>query len=470
MWRLAGEARGRGVRVGKRDHSGSGDDLDIDVTDLRTGQPVANRSFGRRAPRSSTSAADPGDSGDTDEFQVTPLMDGGVSRPFRAFAPLARMPTRHRLVALAFALLVLLALAVLPATLASALPNAGTTLGGLLRGPTPTPTATLAVGGDSIYFQNAAPWGVLTVDGRAMLLSPEEIQLSPTQLARGHHTLAYRADPFPQLTYRLSVPADHADTCPVAAFKKFGDVRLLDLGATPDRLPADQQGALLAAALATTSEMDVSVQVATGDHYRDAASRTQLASAVLTAMLRHIPATSGASAAGDSCAVLCDVAIQPDPNGPYWLAHLPIRMAWQFADPSGHVVAADVPFVPFLTADAAFAEIDVAVRWNGGWSVTSLGRPSSDPTFCRLEVSALSGAPGSPYRGGGIGATMGEAPPDVQGCVAKTHPDLGVSDQATYLLRFGALLAADAQAHREFPSLPVANAHERAIAGRVTTQ
>ncbi len=69
-------------------------------------------------------------------------------------------------------------------------------------------------------------------------------------LRKGQHTLEYTAEPFPPLRCQISQPASASDTCPLFdpppkyPVQNQNGSRILDVGATLDRLPASQLSAL----------------------------------------------------------------------------------------------------------------------------------------------------------------------------------------------------------------------------------
>jgi hypothetical protein len=201
------------------------------------------------------------------ELQVLPLRDRRGAGHHRR--RLLRSRFTLPLLALLCALLLALAL--------STLPSFPDTLRTVLHLPPPTPTATLLPGADTIIWTHSVPWGTLTIDGRA--ISGQEVGNSQTfhTLPSGRHLIVYRATHFPALRCQLSVPAHPRDTCPVAPrgddpTSFTGRAREVDLRATPERLPPEQQQALLAAIDAVLAGTQTTVPVIPGDHYQGTVS------------------------------------------------------------------------------------------------------------------------------------------------------------------------------------------------------
>jgi hypothetical protein len=85
--------------------------------------------------------------------------------------------------------------------------------------PPPTPTAPIPPGTDTFYISGDMGWGQLFLDGK-LIPQPSDAYgngstpAPPIHLARGTHTLLWRADPFPPQKCTVSVPNNyHKDTC-----------------------------------------------------------------------------------------------------------------------------------------------------------------------------------------------------------------------------------------------------------------
>ena len=85
----------------------------------------------------------------------------------------------------------------------------------LVTPPTPLPIATPQAGDDAFLWEHSVPWGRLFIDGKpgpnvsgsAVRQSDGLPDGAPFHLARGHHTIEYRASPFPTLKCVLTIPA-----------------------------------------------------------------------------------------------------------------------------------------------------------------------------------------------------------------------------------------------------------------------
>src|SRR5215470_3913817 len=267
------------------------DEFELEVSDLRQAGPPSQPSEALDAESTSHAAAD--------------RWEWPVGTPVRGDRA-ARADPRPRAAAVG-ALLLVVACALL-----LSIPNAPATLGALLRIPTPMPTATLAIGADTLILEHDVPWGLLTIDGhttvRGSATQPSMPQgrFFPTiQLARGRHTLHYAAPPFPPLSCTISVPAMSTDTCPLTGthardpVHAFAAARVIDLGATVQRLPADQlaaltrvTGQLLRASSAATAPT-TGGGVLPGESYLRADGTRAVARVPLTATLQLDLDTSG---------------------------------------------------------------------------------------------------------------------------------------------------------------------------------
>jgi hypothetical protein len=317
-------------------------------------------------------------------------------------------------------------------------------------------------------------------------------------LPPGHHQVTYLADPFPPVRCLISVPAAPQDTCPLERHALVATLvpdapatRLLDLGATVERLPPP---AVTALAAAIQQELDVSAfgesgGLAPGDHYRDADGQVVLVS---TAPLHAEPVftlgrgTPAAVGVGVPCPQLCTLTgpvFQDTPD--LWLLDAQVALTWRYRDAAGQVTLAEGP-----DADpASFAQQEVAVpavaQWQvaqngptGHWSATTLrDLPAvTDPLVCAVgtqyltAVRFLLGKPTDatkpPYQ---WPDTAWSSPPADPSCVlagGRTVDPHGrlTGTVALVLYRAGVLLAANAEAQRVLPQLTVASVHEQALA------
>jgi hypothetical protein len=469
---------------------GVDDDLDLEVSDLRRA-PAAETPRAGQWVGAREGAADRGvepeamgyaDADDADDAQGTRVevdgMPAALAIDRTAWRPAARLLAARRARGYAVTGLVLLVCV----GLLLSLPGTQQALRLALAGPTPTPTVPLAPGQNLVNFEQTAPWGRLTLDG-----TPFEPQFGQTStLPRGRHTLTYEAAPWATLRCQLSVPAQQSDTCPVDSNMRYGDnplARVIDLGTTPETLPEAQRAALTSTVAGALQANVETTAVPTGDHYPGADGRISVATmplrASLTLML-NTDATRAASIFGPGpCVSLCG---EPGGGGDgtaewvFW-AHVVAHLRFEAAD--GTIID------PGASEDVD-ASLPVGATWSGTWSVTSHPYPGSPGTFgdqgylC-FPTFQRAFPDGNPLpSSSGLSETSFTGPSDVEGCVevvipggsnggafvgnANATPTPLPADAAIFIARFGIVLAGNDAAHAAQPLLPIASAHERALA------
>jgi hypothetical protein len=410
----------------------------------------------------------------------------------QARSPLStRLGPRERLLRTSAILgVLLLALAVLVAVT----PGAHSAVVGAVLGPTPTATTVLVDGRDRFAVEDQVPWGTLLIDGHPGPTLIPGLQTSNTGLpqvmtfglARGRHQLEYRADPFPVLRCTLSVPVAPRDTCPIDPqvidylVSDGPYTRLLDLRGTVDHLPAAQANVL---ADATQRMLDAAAAagqgaLAPGDHYLGADAQVTVAGERLTAEPTYTLARDLQPAPDGHCAILCSDAVPwAQSSADEWLLNAYADISWRYRGADGRVVLADGPPGPPAARQAGSVQVGVR-RVDGGWQVRLIpvipqGSPARDPLTCVIGAHYLDVLRASPdqtiisltdyaYQWSGSSSS-----PEL-GCVfggGRTDGnDNSLGPVGLVLYRFGALLAVNFEAHRVFPHIPLASAHERALA------
>ena len=353
------------------------------------------------------------------------------------------------------------------------------------------------------------PWGTLTVDGkRVALISRGGYALFG--LLPGQHTLIWRAAPFAPQQCQVSVPLGSGrDTClfpntsPDLGSSVSGYISFPTSLAT---LSTAQRSALFQAAQALLDRQQSSDFVQAeqfyarfptvpGDNVRlctVALHRVALcyttAHQPLTATLR-LEMDSGPSpdapcareacdSSSQNCRLFCDVptyfAYTPALPSTAWLVSVPVQLLWQFTTQDGQVVEENQADSFILGQQNAFG-IPLNITWNGReWSVKLAGPPGnpinspfgSDNPACQAaaqDIYALLLAPNAsnfefeliagPTLASGCLVAI-QFRPDLNGTPTLTPPS---STPAYVIHRFGVLLAVNAQAHRQWPFLPVAD-------------
>lgn len=358
---------------------------------------------------------------------------------------------------------------------------------------TPTPTLPLTLGMDKFYPIYSVPWGSLRVDGRIQTFVVQQGQYLPVRIARGSHTLEYQAAPFPTLRCTISAPAAPTDTCPQVSTSSLlfdpvpqdvrGLAREIDLGATPDRLPADQRAALSTAVdVALHGDTTFHTYVAPGERYALANGGIAVAAQPLTATLRvtHTALVGVADGMGSptiygvpACADMCADVFSVDGNLSDWPLSVAAMLAWRYTLANGNMVA-EAPVVPLAPGQVAGTSptdynAHVAVLWeHQQWTAHRIDQDLGN-SLCNLGQFFVNSLyldlnPTGAYNTFSMGVYMSPQPAD--GCYLTYQRGLTAAKQeptSSYLFRLGVVLAVNAQAHRLFPKLPVADARDRDI-------
>lgn len=353
----------------------------------------------------------------------------------------------------------------------------------LLAGPTATPTAVLSAGSDFFIWEHTVPWGTLLIDGRrgpdvrASSVSFDQQgqrQVAGFHLPRGRHTLDYRAALFPTLHCTISVPRAATDTCPLdlqntgSFILEQPGIRVLDLQATMDHLPADQARTL---ATATQTALDAAAlaagqaTIAPGDHFLGNDSSTLVAVTPLTAQAHFTLSESVALDRPDTishCALLCSTDNLFARSGPdTWTVYAPVELSWRYLKTDGQVALTESPPAP--PGVRARVAIEVAARWEQNhWQVQLVpaGPRLHDPVICAVGEHYLDVLRVSPDEAG-LNWSY-EASIAGLGCLVVGSTTTGTV--ALVLYTCGALVAVNAEAQRIFPNLPHPSSHELGLA------
>jgi hypothetical protein len=301
-------------------------------------------------------------------------------------------------------------------------------------------------------------------------------------LARGRHTLEYRAYPFPTMACQVSVPASRDDTCLLGHLLDFSYLvpdapatRLLDLQATIDRLPTAFVDGLLGttqAYLDTLARALSTGMLAVGDHYLDHSGELAQAKGALRIAPQFRLDSSVQQFDGVTCVTLCTpTSIFAASSAEQWALVAPVALTWRYTTPDGQVVIADGPAL--APGVVPYDMIPLQVGWSdGAWQTPTavLAASETDPVICPTGAHALNVAQaqtnGLRYQWP-VTASTAEL-----GCLfagSDRDPSTGTPTGtiALVLYRAGALIAVNSPAHQVFPTLPMASAHEAALAQAV---
>ncbi|HEX3270433.1 MAG TPA: hypothetical protein VHR15_07270 [Ktedonobacterales bacterium] len=363
-------------------------------------------------------------------------------------------PGRRLLQASVTGLAVALAVAIILVTV----PNAASQLKAPLRLLTPEPTATLPLGSDIILLAHTVPWGHLRVDGRTDVARDLGIASGyhAYRLPPGQHNLDYTAESFPAVHCVVSAPARASDTCRASKNpNSIGEaLRALDMNATVETMDNRERARLQA--LLENGASYPAITIEPGMHYLDQNGNSAIARERMTVTM-SIGAVQPASDTdfndnGQRCGEFCSLSQQDDPTA--WNLLISIEQRWMYVAASGGSFMARSP------ADTAFT--GAQVTWNNGeWALISDILSGSNCFFSRQfeYFDSIASKNGLSF------SVIIAQPIPANGCVIE-YSEASSSNQpkAQILYRLGVTLAVNADAHRLFPDLPVANAAERAIA------
>jgi len=367
--------------------------------------------------------------------------------------------------------------------------------------PAPTPVPPLAV--DQFYVQGDPPWGQVVIDGHAVAHLPVIETDPPLRLSPGRHTLQWRAAPFVTQSCTISVPANFSsDTCidnnsaPISGGRY---VLIITFMASLNTLPPDQRAALTSATQAALDSQQSTTTVRTGEYYALPAwchemqplppqiapcytAATQPLKATLSFQLDanantdlscDSPETQGpCEFSAQNCHLFCSLDFVPSA----WVAGTAVRAVWTFTMLNGQVVARNVPDNP---TEEEFVLVQIA--WDRtGWhvmpffggsngSLPPFGYPTCQPIESNTNLFGTSPAV--------LQWNFAASSVLADGCVAEAtlQTEIGATpipnDRGAYCLyRFGVILAVNAQAHHDWPNLPVADAYEQSLAQQFVAQ
>jgi hypothetical protein len=371
--------------------------------------------------------------------------------------------------------------------------------------PAPTPTPTIGPGNALIVTSNVN-FGSVTLNGKAVPGAfPLLVRLNP-----GENTITYSAPPFRDQTCRVTLlPQADASTgqrvqavddgCAVntqePALSLNGVVvsnGYLNFERTGADLPEAARNAAESAVWAKLDRLP-GVQVPTGDYYAtgvDASGRIRSARAAISllatpALFRVASTPQGV----ESCLSLnCPgYPVLPGDGGGatpagVWLVRVSAARGWTFTTRSGAVVA------PVTAHPGVTLQVGLTYNSTAGWGIVE-GAPGPYLTdlqsqvfsaSCQLGFSVLQTLVAKSSLAGrqlsfGSHGNGGLTPAQTDGCALKIEaatnnpltPTAGNKQYGHYVWRWGVLLAADAQARAQFPSLPSAPQSEITAVGGI---
>ncbi len=377
----------------------------------------------------------------------------------------------------------------------------------------PTSTPTIVAGGDQFYIQ-ANPQGTVTIDGQAATSLPNEYNKeSPITLSRGEHKIEWQSPPFLPLTCIVSVPPITNEPC---NYESLGDIakapslRVISFNASITYLPNVQQTALKQAIQIMLNSLQSTDTLSTGEQYvykqttdvTIVKTATQPLAATLSLHLDANPNSSNSCTAngdfctlsGQNCLQICSDGGTTSSNGAFaWNIIALYYSTWTYTTQSGQMVAQNQPDTNYTTVGVDHS-IELVATWNGqtwkvslpSYNASSAIIPITTPLACASIHSLVGSSTNYGSGASAFTATQGSNPRAVdwsyfadaneaQGCLgvviisqdATATPTNFKQPSAYFLYRSGVLLAANALAHSEFPSVPIADAYEQSLAQQI---
>ncbi len=390
----------------------------------------------------------------------------------------------------------------------------------------PTATPTIAPGGNQFYI-SADPGGTVTIDGQAIthLPTPENGQ-APLTLSRGQHKIVWQAPPFQTLTCIVSVPPQIGEPCNYESTGNYSNdssARVVSFDASMSNLSDTQQAALKYAIQQTLTSLQSSDTLEAGEQYVYAqpsgSTTVQTATQPLHATLSlHLDANPNShnsctpngdfcTLSSQSCLQICSNGGTTSSNGTFmWNIVALYYPTWTYTTLNGQMIAQNQPDTssPLVGVDHS---IDLEVTWDGkAWKVNfphysnTLFQATGNPQFtlptylhpnmlppaCASLNSFINTPTSYSTFATPFGTTQGNNPQAVSwgfvvgsneaaGCLGVVVPAPNTTATPTdfkqppayFLYRNGVLLAANALAHSEFPSVPLADTYEQSIAQQI---
>jgi hypothetical protein len=214
-----------------------------------------------------------------------------------------------------------------------------------------------------------------------------------------------------------------------------------------------------------------------GDHYLDSAGQLTQATTTLLIELQVQLESSVEDFGGLPCVTLCTTGgLFPGDNpAEDWPVQAAVALSWRYTTTAGLLKLANGP--ASLVGTSPITLITLLTRWqDGSWQTPTpvFGARETDEVICSTGGHALEVLRATPAQ-----TTVDQTfqAPYVAltaelGCLlagSATDPTTGKATGPIVLVlyRAGALVAVNAQAQHDFPTLPLASAHERALAQAV---
>jgi hypothetical protein len=370
-----------------------------------------------------------------------------------------------------------------------------------------------------VYLRGNPSWGQFTLDGRPLVHLPVIGKDKPLMLTSGAHTIIWHAAPFRarSCAFTATGTATVHSSCfldggVVADYVPNGSytATIISFFASSNDLPADQHAALLQQIQQAMAGYGGSEMVQPGEPYAVSEQTIEAdpslctvvrlalcftrANQPLRATLRLQMDTS--TSPDDPCVIseacrindqdcraICDgpPMVYMDQVKEGWTVAVVIRLSWTYTTLAGQVVARDQPDSA-IRGDQGYQVVSVNItRDSQGWHVFPFPRYTNsgyDDPLCSQSAQDFLQLSGTPENQNMYIQQLYDAPDHLaSGCLAvlKSQPQVitdprtpvsAVDGQpvASFLVRFGVVLAVNDNAHKLWPYLPVADAYEKSVA------
>ena len=375
----------------------------------------------------------------------------------------------------------------------------------------PAPTSTVKAGSDvALFYFDANPtWVQLFIDGKRVAHPPSTSNASdaPLRLARGRHVLLWVAAPFVPQQCVVSVPFNAlTDTCHFDQFTPSpngNSALLFQFSVSLAQLPYSSFTDLVTA---VQTELDTHAPTETvlpGELYAVSTmgKSMQRATKPLKATLRYqldventldgvcstltedsTPCTFN----GQECYLFCtNFSLSRDAHArnASWDVFAAVQASWEYSTQDGTVLAQNQP--ELLGTSVIYDHLlPLHITWDGtNWHVAL--RTFQDPSLYGPQLDAACNTALNTVRSvlvptnseqahSGINWQYISGANPAKGCLSIATLNPGSSTPspppvAYCLHRFGVFLAANAVAHRYWPTMPVADAHEQQLAQQLAS-
>jgi hypothetical protein len=315
-------------------------------------------------------------------------------------------------------------------------------------------------------------YGTITIDGQVVRGSPRVIHMT----RQPPYTVTLTAPPFRPLTCHFP---DTSSLAP-GAFDPCLDGGEFAVNQQPTRtiqmlftladLPPDQQQqikALVPQMIAIQQTLDVPAHstIVTSVN-ADGTANTRQMSEPLRASVSLVPEVQpqyyGVSCDGPVCVGFTSMSAPGDSvNGNFWEISTSVALRWRFTTASGQVVS-DVTFSPDPAMQQLFLSYAAATGWQPQFTSPATLSQELTQQVCPTGTQVLLGEQLRYLSGEDWNETVLHDQ-GIAGCALELT--MNNVDQGHFVWRFGALLAADANAHHLLPALPVASPADLAAVG-----